>query len=293
MTRSMLILGLGYAGRAIALEARRAGFSVVGTARNPTAARAPEGVALLSFSEVEAVLEQATHLVVTAAPGEGGDPVLAAYGAAIAAAPGLEWVGYLSTTGVYGDRGGAWVDETTEPSPGQDRSVRRLAAEQAWADALAPRGVALDLFRTGGIYGPGRNALLDVREGRGRRVLRPGYTFSRIHVEDIARAVVAAALKPAGGRVLHLVDDEPAEASAVIEEAARLLGVPPPAGMPYEEAAATMSAMGRSFWAEDRKVSSVATQRALGLRWRYPSYREGLAALQQMEQAREGGSQER
>jgi nucleoside-diphosphate-sugar epimerase len=282
MTASMLILGLGYAGRAIAEEALRAGFSVAGTMRDPSKGGAPEGVTLLPFAAAGNAIGAATHLVATAAPGAEGDPVLGAYGREIRAAEGLRWAGYLSTTGVYGDRGGAWVDEATPPAPAQERSMRRLEAERAWAAVLAP-GVALDLFRTAGIYGPGRNALEDVRAGTARRTLKPGHTFSRIHVEDIARAVVAAALRPDGQRVLHLADDEPAEGAAVTEEAARLLGLPVPPGVPFEAAWAGMSAMGRSFWAEDRKVSSARTQAVLGLRWRYPSYREGLAALHQSE----------
>jgi nucleoside-diphosphate-sugar epimerase len=288
MTASMLILGFGYAGRAIAAEALRAGFTVSGTARDPATARVPEGATLLPFAQAEAAIRTATHLVITAGPGAGGDPVLARYRDEVAQAPGLCWVGYMSTTGVYGDRQGGWVDEIAAPAPAQERSLRRLEAEQAWRALLAPRGVALDLFRTAGIYGPGRNMLEEARQGTARRVIKPGHTFSRIHVEDIGRAVVAAALRPDGCRVLHLADDEPAEGAAVAVEAARLVGVPPPPGVPFETALASMSPMGRSFWAEDRKVASVRTQAVLGLRWRYPTYREGLAALHQAEQAGEG-----
>ncbi|RKK01636.1 SDR family NAD(P)-dependent oxidoreductase, partial [Pseudoroseomonas wenyumeiae] len=136
MTARLLILGLGYAGQAIAAEALRAGFHVSGTSRNPEHAVAPEGVALLRFTEAGPAIAAATHLVATAAPGEEGDPVLAAHAGAIAGARDLRWVGYLSTTGVYGDRDGGWVDERTPPAPGQERSRRRLAAEQAWAAAL-------------------------------------------------------------------------------------------------------------------------------------------------------------
>jgi nucleoside-diphosphate-sugar epimerase len=289
MTAHLLILGLGYAGRAIAAEALRAGFQVSGTSRDPAGTEAPEGVALLRFADAGPAIAGATHLVATAAPGEDGDPVLAAHAGAIAGAAGLRWVGYLSTTGVYGDRGGDWVDEDTPPAPAQERSRRRLAAEQAWAAALAGRP-ALDLFRTAGIYGPGRSALDEVRSGRARRVLRPGHSFSRIHVEDIARAVVAAASGPHGTapRVLHLADDTPAESAAVTEEAARLLGAPLPPAVPFEEAWKGMSPMGRGFWAENRRVRSAATQTALGLGWRYPSFREGLAAILRAEQVNQG-----
>jgi nucleoside-diphosphate-sugar epimerase len=294
MSSHLLIFGLGYAGRTIAAEALRAGFRVSGTSRDPASARAPAGATVVGFAEAGAALADATHVLATAAPGEAGDPVLAAHGAALAAAPALRWAGYMSTTGVYGDRGGAWVEEHTPPAPAQERSRRRIAAEQAWAALLAGRSVALDLFRTAGIYGPGRSALDEVRAGRARRVVKPGHTFSRIHVEDIARAVVAAALHPAGPapRVLHLADDEPAEGAAVTAEAARLLGLPAPPAVPFAEAVEGMSAMGRSFWAEDRKVRSAATQAALGLEWRYPTYREGLAAIQRAEQAGQAFGQE-
>ncbi len=275
----MVVAGLGYSGAAIAAEARRRGFAVTGTARDAARARPPEGVAVVSFAAAGAAIRAATHLVVTAAPEAGGDPVLAAHAAAIAAAPNLAWIGYLSTTGVYGDRGGAWVDEATPPAPGQPRSARRLEAEEAWRAAAAARGLALDLFRTGGIYGPGRSVFEELRAGAARRVLRPGHSFSRIHRDDIALAVVAAALRPAGVRVLHLVDDEPASGAAVVEEGARLLGIAPPPEIPFEIAAAGMSPMGLSFWSENRRVSSAATRQALGIAWRCPSYREGLARI--------------
>jgi nucleoside-diphosphate-sugar epimerase len=280
MIASMLILGLGYAGRAIAAEALRAGFSVTGTTRDPAGTAPMDGVTLLRFGDAGDAIRTATHLVATAAPGDTGDPVLATHAAAIAGARALRWVGYFSTTGVYGDRGGAWVDEATPPAPAQERSRRRIAAEAAWAAALEGRA-ALDLFRTAGIYGPGRSVLDDLRAGRARRVVRPGHAFSRIHVEDIARAVVAAAAGPHGAapRVLHLADDEPAESAELLAEAARLLNLPMPPAVPFEQAVETMSPMGRGFWSEDRKVSSKATQTALELRWRYPSYREGLAAI--------------
>ncbi|MGG5885825.1 SDR family NAD(P)-dependent oxidoreductase [Falsiroseomonas sp. HC035] len=274
----MVIAGLGYAGSAIAAEAVAAGFAVTGTARDPGRATAPEGVAVVRFAEAGEAIAQATHLVVTAAPEAEGCPVLATHAGAVAAATGLRWIGYLSTTGVYGDRGGAEVDEATPPAPGQPRSQRRLAAENAWR--LAAAGRALDLFRIGGIYGPGRSALEDVRAGTARRVVKPGHSFSRIHVDDIALAVVAAARQPsAGARVLHLVDDEPAGNAEVVAEAARLLGVAPPPEIPFEVARTGMSPMALSFWSENRRVTSGATRAALGITWRCPSYREGLARI--------------
>jgi nucleoside-diphosphate-sugar epimerase len=274
----MVVAGLGYSGAMIAAEALAAGFSVIGTARDPSRAVAPAGVELCGFAEAGLAMAAATHLVVTAAPGEAGCPVLAAHAAAIAAAPGLRWIGYLSTTGVYGDRGGAEVTEATAPAPGQPRSIERLAAEDAWR--LAAGGAALDLFRVGGIYGPGRSPLEELRRGTARRVVKPGHAFSRIHRDDIALAVVTAARQGGeGARVLHLVDDEPAPNADVVAEAARLLGVTPPPEIPFAEAARTMSPMALSFWAENRRVANAQTKAALRLAWRYPNYRAGLAAI--------------
>lgn len=278
MDQRMVVAGLGYAGGAIAAEAAAAGFAVTGTARDPARARPPAGVAVVAFDAADAAIRAATHLVVTAAP-EDGDPVLAAHAEAIAAAPALRWIGYLSTTGVYGDRGGAVVTEITPPAPSQPRSIRRLAAEEAWRAAAAARGAALDLFRVGGIYGPGRSSFDELRAGVARRVVKPGHAFSRIHRDDIALAVVAGARRPDGRRVLHLVDDEPAASADVVAEAARLLGVPPPPEIAFEEARARMSPMALSFWAENRRVANEATKRALGIAWRCPTYREGLRRI--------------
>ncbi len=279
MLRQLLVLGLGYTGRAVARLALARGWAVAATSRNPAPAEAPPGVRLCRFDSAGPEIARATHVLMTAAPGDAGDPAMLAHGEAIRAARGLRWAGYVSTTGVYGDRGGAWVDETTEPAPGQDRSRRRVAAEREWA-ALAG-GAAVDLFRTGGIYGPGRSALDDARAGRARRVVKPGHAFGRIHVHDIARAVLAAAEqeRPPGLRVLHLVDDEPAEPGDVALEAARLLGLPPPPEVPFTEAYAGMGEMGRSFWDESRRVANVWTKRALGIAWAFPTYREGLRAI--------------
>jgi nucleoside-diphosphate-sugar epimerase len=267
--------GVGYVGAALAEVMAAEGLPVVGITR-------------ANFADAGVVIAAATHLLSTIPPDDAGDPVLLRHGQAIASASRLKWIGYVSTTGVYGDRNGGWVDENTAPAPGSDRSRRRLAAEQAW-HGLADRR-AVDLFRLAGIYGPGRSALDNLRAGTARRVLRPGHTFGRIHRDDIVRAVLAAMWqeRPFGVRVLNLTDDEPAESAAVMEEAARLLGVPPPDAVPFDQALATMSPMARSFWTESRKVSSRWTQQTLGLRWLYPSYREGLRAILVQERARTG-----
>jgi nucleoside-diphosphate-sugar epimerase len=276
----LVVAGLGYAGAAVAREAAAAGWQVAGTARDPARASAPPGVEVFAFAEACPAIAAATHLLATAAPGEGvGDPVLAAHGDAVRAAPDLRWIGYVSTTGVYGDHNGGWVEETTPPTPMQDRTRRRVAAEEQWA-AFAAR-LPVDLFRSGGIYGPGRSALDELREGTARRTVKPGHAFSRIHRDDIALAVLAAMRQERGPglRVLHLVDDEPAESAAVVEGAARLLGVEPPPAVPFGAALPRMSPMGRSFWSENRRVANAATKAALGIAWRRPTWREGLAAI--------------
>jgi nucleoside-diphosphate-sugar epimerase len=292
MPGQLLIFGLGYSGAAIARAAVAAGWACTATSRDPARVEPPPGTRVIAFDAAEDALAAATHLVATAAPDEAGDPVLARYGDAIRAAP-ARWAGYLSTTGVYGDRGGGWVDEATPPAPGSARSQRRLDAEDAWREACAGRR-ALDLFRLAGIYGPGRSAFADLRAGAARRIAKPDHLFGRIHRDDIAAAVLAAMEQdqpPGVARVLNLSDDLPAANADVVAEAARLLGVPAPPLVPYDEAARGMSAMARSFWAENRRVGSAETQRALGLRWRYPTYREGLAATL-AEEVEQGGAQE-
>ncbi len=289
----LVVLGLGYCGLEVARRAAAAGWRVSGTHRASAAAPAvPDGVDTVAFEDAAGVLAEATHVLATAAPtdsepGVPGDPVLARHGAAIASAAGLRWVGYLSTTGVYGNRGGGWVDERSAVRPSSARSVRRVAAEEGWRSLAGGR---LDLFRLAGIYGPGRSPFAELRAGRAKAVRKPGHVFGRIHRDDIAQAVMAAMVQEgvARPRVLNLSDDVPAESSTVLAEAARLLGVAAPAAVPFEAAMAGMSRMALSFWEEDRRVSGEATQRALGTRWRYPSYREGLAATLRQEDGRQG-----
>jgi nucleoside-diphosphate-sugar epimerase len=289
----LLIFGLGYCGRAIAEAARDAGIAVSGTSRQPGFVP-PAGVTLIPFDEAAGAIAAASHIVMTAAPGAAGDPVLARYGAALGAAlgaaEGLRWIGFLSSTGVYGDRGGDWVDEEAEPRPTSARARARRAAEEAW-EALARRlAVPLDLIRLAGIYGPGRSAFEDLRAGRARRILKPGHAFGRIHRGDIAEGTLAALHRPGpagAARVLNFNDDLPAEPAEVVTHAAHLLGIEPPPFIPFAEAAAGMTAMGQSFWAESRRVSGARTQALLGRPWRFPTYREGLAAI--LAEERSGG----
>jgi nucleoside-diphosphate-sugar epimerase len=269
----LLIFGLGYTGAAIAEQARAAGFTVDATSRSGAPGCVP-------FDSAEAEIAAATHILTTAAPNEQGDPVLRRYGIA---GSSLRWVGYLSSTVVYGNRDGGWVDEDTPPAPTQARGQRRVEAENAWA-ALP---FAVDIFRLAGIYGPGRSAFDDLRAGRARRMVKAGHCFGRIHRDDIAQAVVAAILqdRPPERRNLNLTDDEPSESAAVVTEAAALLATEPPPAISFADALASMSPMARSFWAENRKVACVKTKAALGLSWRYPTYREGLRAILVQERA--------
>jgi nucleoside-diphosphate-sugar epimerase len=270
----LLVFGLGYTGRAIALAAMAAGVEVVVTSRG---AVDEAGVCVVPFAAAEAAIAGATHIVTTAAPDAAGDPVLLRYGAQIAAAKDLQWAGYLSTTGVYGNRDGAWVDEESEPRPGSERTRRRVVAEAAWA-ALP---VAVDIFRLAGIYGPGRSMLDDLRAGVARHVVKPGHLFGRIHRDDIAAGVLAAMRQETvpGVRVFNFADDEPAASAEVVCEAARLLGVDPPEPVMFDVARETMSPMALSFWAENRRVSNARTKAALGIGWKYPTYREGLRGI--------------
>jgi nucleoside-diphosphate-sugar epimerase len=277
----LLIFGLGYTGTAIGAAAVAAGFAVTATSRQP-ALVAPPGIVIVPFAAAESAVAAATHIVATAAPDQGQDPALGRYAAAIAEAPGLRWIGYLSSTGVYGDRGGAWVDEASAPAPTSRRATARRAAEAGWEALGAARGTPVDIIRLAGIYGPGRSLLDDLRAGRARRIDKPGHAFGRIHRDDIAAGTLAAMrqeARPAGTRVLNFNDDLPAEPAAVVEEAARLLGLPPPPLVAFAEAAGGMTAMGRSFWAESRRVSSARTQASLGYVWRFPTFREGLRAI--------------
>ena len=275
----LLIFGLGYSGTAVAQAAIAAGFHVTATSRDPGGLKPPHGVHLIHFDDAVSVLGTITHVLATAPPGEVGDPVMANVGRDLMEAPHLRWAGYLSTTGVYGDRQGDWVDENSSVLAESPRAQRRIAAELTWA-TLADH-VAVDLFRVAGIYGPGRSVFDDLRSGRARRVIKPGHAFGRIHRDDIAGAVVAAMQqnRPPGVRVLHLADDQPEESAVVIEHAARLLGRPIPPAIAYEDAVAGMGEMARSFWADNRKVASRLTQAQLQYHWRYPTYREGLASI--------------
>jgi nucleoside-diphosphate-sugar epimerase len=231
-----------------------------------------------AMPELRSAIAEANVALISVPPGENGDPVLAACGNALAGNKNLRSIVYLSTVGVYGDHGGAWVDEQTPPKPGAARSRERLAAEQAWQDFGARHGVAIAVLRLAGIYGPGQNALVQLARGKARRVVKPGQIFNRIHVYDIAQAIDAAFTRTASG-IFNIADDEPAPPGDPLVFAAELMGVSPPPEIPFAEAVPSMSPMGLSFWQECRRVKNDKLKRALGVALRYPTYREGLRAL--------------
>ncbi len=288
MTSTLLSFGHGYSARALARRLAPRGWRILGTTRDPgkAAALAREGVEPLIWpgddDAVLRALDEATHLLVSTPPGEAGDPVLAAFGEAIAERTArFAWVGYLSTTGVYGDRDGAWIDETAERRPATRRGALRMAAEDAWLDLHARHGLPVHFFRLAGIYGPGRGPFAKVRAGTARRIVKPGQVFSRIHVEDIARVLEASIDRPAPGAAYNVCDDDPAPPEDVIAEAARLLGLPVPPAIPFDEA--EMTPMARSFYAESKRVSNRRIREELGVELAYPDYRTGLRALLEAE----------
>ncbi|HZU91102.1 MAG TPA: SDR family NAD(P)-dependent oxidoreductase [Stellaceae bacterium] len=284
MTPHLFCFGFGYTARALARRLAAAGWRIGGTCRPSKAATAAE-VAALPFARERPLPPDAlvgvTHILVSIPPDAEGDPVLDRHGADIAALPGLAWVGYLSTTGVYGDRGGAWVDESAPLAPTGERGRRRVAAEAGWLMLWRTRRVPVHVFRLAAIYGPGRNPFAALRAGTAKRIDRPGQVFSRIHVEDLAAALSASIARPRPGAVYNVCDDEPAPPAAVVAHAARLLDLPPPPLVPF--AAAELSPLAQSFYADNKRVSNALLKRELGVRLRYPDYRAGLAAIRAAE----------
>lgn len=272
---TLLSLGHGYTAQALAPALLARGWRIIGTTRSPMALPVLErtGVTPLLWPDgIEQAIAEASHILVSIAPDAQGDPVLARFGPALAQAR-PEWVGYLSTTAVYGDHGGAWVDEDTPLAPTTARGRARVAAEEAWRAT----GLPLHIFRLAGIYGPGRGPFAKVRDGTARRILKPGQVFSRIHVEDIAGALLASVDRPMPGAVLNICDDDPAPPEDVLTHAARLLGLPDPPTVDWDKA--EMTDFARSFYAENKRVRNDRMKRLLGYALRYPDYRSGLAAL--------------
>lgn len=272
--KTLLSIGHGYSAQALARRLLLDGWRIIGTTRSEAGAAAlrATGIEALVWpgTDLRPALAQATHLLTSVAPGE-ADPVLAALGGDIASAA-LQWVGYLSTTAVYGHHNGDWVDETTPLAPTTARGAARAKAEADWA-AL---GLPLHIFRLAGIYGPGRGPFEKVRDGSARRIHKPGQVFSRIHVEDIALVLQAAIAAPHPG-VYNVCDDDPASPEDILGLAAHMLNLPLPPIVPYEEA--EMTPMARSFYAENKRVRNDRIKSVLGVVLAYPTYREGLAAI--------------
>jgi nucleoside-diphosphate-sugar epimerase len=272
---ALFCFGLGYSARALGDRLRARNWTVTGTSR----AGAGGTIAFDGERDLPGgALDGVTHILVSAPPDAGGDPVLRrCRDELIARAHQLAWVGYLSTTGVYGDHGGGWVDEETPRAPLSDRAIRRAEAEDAWLALARDHGVATHVFRLAGIYGPGRNQLEAVLNGTAKRIVKPNQVFSRIHVADIAGVLEASIANPNPGRVYNVADDEPAPPQDVVAFAAELLGRPAPPEVPFEEA--ELSPMGRSFYAESKRVDNRRIKQELGYTLVYPTYREGLTAL--------------
>lgn len=286
MTGHLFIFGYGYVAEALAARLKPKGWRISASARrlDKAGALTANGIPAHVFgpqglTHFKSVFADVTHVLATAAPDADGDPILKAHERDFeTAAPHLRWLGYLSTTGVYGDAGGAWVDEGADLAPVHERGARRVAAEAAWATVGEMTGAAASIFRLPGIYGPGRSAFDNLKAGTAKRLVKPGQVFSRIHVDDIAQALDAA-LDLTEGTVLNLADDEPAPPQDVVTEAAKLLGVAPPPEESFEAAKARLSPMALEFYSANRRIANARMKAELGLTLLYPTYREGLRAI--------------
>ncbi len=285
----LICLGLGYSAEHFVAAFGQKFDRVVGTMRSKERAAVLNAydrgrLQALVFDgksatpELQQAIVAADAALISIPQDAAGDPVLRACGDAFMRARRLRSIVYLSTVGVYGDRGGDWVDEATPPSPKSARGRERLAAERAWQDLGARSGIAVAILRLAGIYGPGRNALLQIARGGARRIVKPGQIFNRIHVGDIAQAIDAAfTRKPSG--IFNVADDEPSPPGDPLVFAAQLLGVASQPEIPFADAAPSMSPLALSFWRECRRVRNDKLKRELGVVLRYPTYREGLRAL--------------
>jgi len=278
---NIFVLGHGYSGKTVTRRLLARGWQAAGSSRTPSdgAFRVAAPQDLAPGTPAAQALLQATHLLHSIPPGPDGDSVLAPVARLLDGKHRVQWIGYLSTTGVYGDRDGGWVDETTPTQPNNARGERRVTAERQWLALGARQGIATQVFRLAGIYGPGRSALDDVRESTARRVLKPGHDFSRIHVEDIAQTVLASIAQPRAGAIYNVCDDEPAPSADVTAYACKLLGVEPPPLIPFAQIEASLSPMAREFWSANRKVRNDKIKRELGVALQYPNYRVGLEAI--------------
>ncbi|MBL8578164.1 MAG: SDR family oxidoreductase [Mesorhizobium sp.] len=284
MSQSFLVFGAGYSGKAFAAARIDPAIRIFGTTRSPDKFNALRAVGIeplqfdgLAFSpDLLAELQRATHIIISTAPDDGGDPVLEIASDRIRdLAPRLRWIGYLSTVGVYGNYDGNWVDETAECRPVSRRSVLRVEAEQQWLAVGEAAGIPVAVLRLSGIYGPGRNAFVNLTNGTAKRLIKPGQVFNRIHAADIAGALWLLSASDLGG-IFNVTDDLPAPPQDVVAYAAALMGVEPPSEVPFD--AAQLSPMARSFYGENKRVSNAAIK-AVGYRFRYPDYRSAFDAM--------------
>lgn len=287
----LFAFGLGFSAQELASRLAAQGWSVAGTAREEpkiSQLRA-DGYEATRFTgdrcnaALPCLLQGATHLLHSIPPGAEGDPVLASYRDEIARLGTLEWIGYLSTVGVYGDQRGSWVDEETVPKPNSPRTEARVRAEQAWLDFGEEIGVPVHVFRLAGIYGPGRSVFDKLAEGTARRINKGGQVFSRVHVEDIASVLEASIARPRAGAIYNVADDEPAAPGDVVAHAARMMGVEPPPEIAFEDA--DLSPMARTFYQGSRRIGNALIKSELGVELRYPTFREGLVSLMPRETA--------
>ena len=286
---NLLIFGFGFSGKALAKRLAAKGWSIAATARRDEDRRAAAALGVEAFDPADAdalrqAAGQARAILVTAPPGQGGCPALQALVPAMAASGAFpDWIGYLSTTGVYGDRHGGWVTEDSALNAQSIEGARRAAAERDWRQIGRGMGLTVAAFRLPGIYGPGRSAFDRLRNGTARRLAMPGHVFSRIHVDDLAAGLEASIARPRPHAVYNLCDDEPASASQVTAFAAALLGVAPPPEEPFDPARLSPAAL--RFYAECKRVSNARAKAELGWRPAYPTYREGLRAILDEERA--------
>jgi dTDP-4-dehydrorhamnose reductase len=281
----LFCFGLGFSAQTLAERLAAKGWEIAGTARDvgKIGHLAERGYEMVQYSGEEGnsalpkALYGTTHLLHSIPPGPEGDPVLAHYRDALAKLGSLEWIGYLSTVGVYGQQEGRWVDEATAPKPNNARTVARVEAERAWLDFGAEMGMPTQVFRLAGIYGPGRSVFDKLKAGTARRIKKDGQVFSRIHVEDIASVLEASIAHPHAGAIYNVADDEPAAPDEVVAYAAELAGVEPPPEVDFADA--DMTPMARSFYEGSRRIANDRIKSELGVKLRYPTYREGLSSL--------------
>lgn len=283
----LFCFGVGFSARALINHLPIADWSTGGTVRDPESAKnlIESGIdAVLwdgaKFSdEAKNKLLAATHVLVSVPPGETGDPVINAASDILKTSANLTWLGYLSTTGVYGNTDGAFIDEKAPLNPSNARSERRVVAETAWLDLYKKANISVHIFRLAGIYGPGRSVFNQIAKGTAKRINKPGHAFSRIHVDDIARVLAASISKPNPGAIYNVCDNEPAPPAEVTEYACHLLDKEPPPMEGFDVIKDRMSPMGLSFWTDNRRVDNTRIRKELGVKLRYPDYRAGLQAI--------------